>query len=102
MSIQKKFLKSKPICKVTFRLDQELAADAQEAYLVGEFNNWETSATPMQKLKNGSFKATVDLEQNKSYQFRYLIGNDAWQNDDAADRYVPSGVSFEENSVVEL
>jgi hypothetical protein len=35
-------------------------------------------------------------------QFRYLVDGQNWINDDAADKYVPSGVSADFNSVVAL
>ena len=38
MRIKKQFLKSKPICKVTFRIHEEVGNSAKTAQLVGEFN----------------------------------------------------------------
>ena len=34
MSLKKQYLKSKPLCKVTFRLNAEAAQDAKEAALI--------------------------------------------------------------------
>ena len=53
----------------------------------------------MKKQKDGSFKATVELENGKEFQFRYVVNKETWMNDTAADKYVstPFGV---ENSVV--
>jgi len=100
MSLSKKYLKSRPVSKVTFRLPAEAAAGVDQACLVGEFNDWNPEATRMQKLKTGDFKVTVDLEVGREYQYRYLLDGAAWQNDDCADRYVPAGVPDAENSVV--
>jgi 1,4-alpha-glucan branching enzyme len=101
MSLTKKYLKSKPICKVTFNVPKELAAGSKKIGLVGEFNEWNLKKPiPLKGLKNGSFKVTVDLETGKSYEFRYLLDGKKWENDDAADAYAPTGVSHEENSVV--
>ena len=100
MSLQKKFLKSKPICKVTFKLDSDIALDAKKAAIVGDFNNWDPKKGKMDKMKSGPFKATVDLETGKSYQFRYVLDGKIWENDESADDYVPTGVSLEENCVV--
>lgn len=99
MSIQKRYLKTKPVGKVTFRLSPEMAAAAEIVHLVGEFNDWDPEATPMERLKSGDFKVTLDLESGREYQFRYLIEDGIWQNDDAADRYAPSGFGTD-NSVV--
>jgi 1,4-alpha-glucan branching enzyme len=102
MSIQKKFLKSKPVCKVTFKISEKVSDGAENAYVVGEFNDWSTSATPMKRLKNGSFSATVDLAKNRSYQFRYLLGQSKWENDPEADGYLPTPYGDSQNSVISL
>ncbi|HOX27128.1 MAG TPA: isoamylase early set domain-containing protein [Candidatus Krumholzibacteria bacterium] len=100
MSIQKKYLKSKAVSRVTFMLPTKIAGGARKASLVGEFNGWDPKATRMQKLRTGEFKVTVDLEVGREYQYRYLLDDRTWQNDDAADRYVPAGIADAENSVV--
>lgn len=103
MSLTKKELKSRPVTKVTFRLPAEAAPEAREVFLVGDFNDWDEQATPMQRLKNGEFKVTLDLEAGRDYSFRYLIDGKGWENDWDADLYVPSGVALDvENSVVSV
>lgn len=100
MSLKKQYLKSKPVCKVTFKLSKEEAKNAENVRIVGDFNDWDLSATPMKKLKNGSFSSTVVLSKDAQYEFRYLLDNKEWENDWNADAYVPSPVSFDDNSVV--
>jgi len=100
MSLSKKYLKSRPVSKVTFRLPREAAAGVDHACLVGEFNDWNPAATSMQKLKSGDFKVTMDLDVGREYQYRYLLDGQIWANDEAADRYVPAGVPDADNSVV--
>ena len=100
MSLEKRCLKSRPITKVTFRLPTKAALDAEIVHLVGDFNDWRIDATPMTRLKNGEFKVCLDLETGREYSFRYLIGSDTWENDWEADKYVPSGITAVENSVV--
>lgn len=102
MSIEKKYLKTKNICRTTFRLSAEAAGEAQTAFLVGEFNDWSMHGLPMKRLKDGSFKAEVDLEPGRSYQFRYLLDDDRWENDWNADNYCFSEFGNCENSVVEV
>ncbi len=102
MPLKKQYLKSKPVCKVTFKLPAEAAGAGQAAHLVGEFNDWDYTATPMRRLKDGSFTATVDLEVGRDYQFRYLIDGDTWTNDAEADRYEFNAFANEDNSVVSL
>ena len=100
MSLKKQFLKSGSICKVTFRLTKEAAKEAKTVHVVGEFNNWDIYATPMKCLKDGSFTVTINLEQGREYQFRYLIDEMNWENDWDADKYLPSHFGNCENSVV--
>ena len=50
MAIKKQFLKSKPVCKVTFTV---LAEEAEKVTVIGCFNEWNEKAAPLKKLKNG-------------------------------------------------
>lgn len=102
MALAKQFLKSKPIAKVTFELPAEAVNGAKAVALVGEFNNWDTSALTLKKQKDGSYKTTVELPVGGEYQYRYLLDGSKWENDWAADKYVACGVSGDENSVVVL
>ncbi|GAB6907468.1 Glycoside hydrolase family 13 domain protein [Desulfosarcina cetonica] len=102
MGIRKQFLKSKPVCKVTFNIPETIGNGAAQAFLVGEFNAWSTSATPMKKMKNGGFKVTLDLETGRTYQFRYLIGESHWENDPDADASCPTPYEGSRNSVIQL
>lgn len=102
MSLKKQFLKSKPVCKVTFTVDPTLVEGAKEVAVLGDFNNWDPSETSMKKGKDGSFAKTIELEVGHEYQFRYLVDGARWINDTAADKYVYSGVAAEENSIVAL
>ena len=100
MALKKRFLKTRPICKVTFRISRKAAGDAEMVNLVGDFNNWSVTQTPMNRLKSGEFTLTLDLEIDEEYQFRYLIDGSRWENDWAADKYVPSPFPGSDNSVV--
>lgn len=96
--LKKRFLKS-GVVKVEFTLPDAIAAEAESAFLVGDFNNWDEQATPMTKFKNGKFKVTLSLEANRDYQFRYLVDGNQWHNDWEADRYMANPFSGD-NSVV--
>jgi 1,4-alpha-glucan branching enzyme len=102
MSIKKQYLKSKPVCKVTFRINAEEAENAAEAKLVGDFTEWDKEPIEMKRLKSGDFTSTVNLEKDHEYHFRYLLDGKTWANDWAADDYQPSPVSLEDNSVVRV
>ncbi|MGJ3238409.1 MAG: isoamylase early set domain-containing protein [Anaerolineae bacterium] len=95
--LKKQHLKTKDLCKVTFYTPA--AIEAETIFLVGDFNNWDEQLTPMEKLKDGRFKVTLELETQKEYQFRYLVNGSEWHNDWEADKYVPNPF-IGDNSVV--
>lgn len=94
--IKKQYLKNRPVCKVTFSLPAN--AGAQKAEVVGDFTDWQPM--PMEQLKDGRFKAVVELEQGNQYQFRYRINDGSeWVNETEADSFVPNPYAGE-NSVI--
>ncbi len=101
MSIKKQFLKSKPVCKVTFKVAKEAAYGASKVNLTGDFNNWNVNSDEMNALKDGSFSLTLDLESGREYQFRYLLDGTTWINDEEADGYRNSGFDSQ-NSLLSL
>lgn len=100
--IKKEYLKSKKVCKVTFKLPRIAAPDATSVCIVGDFNDWNIYASPMKKLKKGDFTITLNLEPGREYQFRYLIDGSRWENDWNADKYVKSPFGDSDNSVIVL
>lgn len=84
-------------CKVTFELPK--AAGAELAHLCGDFNDWSPTATPMTQRKDGSFRAVVALESGRSCRFRYLLDGNRWDNDWAADAYVPNDYGGDDSVV---
>jgi 1,4-alpha-glucan branching enzyme len=98
--IKKKYLKSRAACEVTFRFPGSAASGAKSVAVVGDFNNWNSSAHPMIQLKKGDYVACLKLEPGKEYQFRYLIDGQRWENDFSADKYVKSPYGDSDNSVV--
>ncbi len=102
MSTTKKFLKSKPVCKVTFKLDKGIAINASKVELLGDFNNWSPEVNVLEGAKDGSYKTTLDLETGKNYAYRFLIDGEKWVNDEAPDSFIDAGIGGERNSVVSL
>ena len=88
MSLKKTFLKSKPACKVAFRLIKSEVEDVSDVKILGSFNNWDKGAESMKQLKNGDFTATLELPVEQDIEFRYFINNTSWINDSEADGYV--------------
>jgi len=65
-----------------------LAPQAQEVYLAGDFNNWDTNTNPMKKDKKGIWKTTLSLKPGK-YEYRFLVDGN-WENDPACCNCVPN------------
>ncbi|HOT61471.1 MAG TPA: isoamylase early set domain-containing protein [Treponemataceae bacterium] len=100
MALYKSYPKNGETCKVTFELPAEATKGVKKVALVGDFNNWNHDATILARNKEGLFSATVVLKQGHEYQFRYLMDDSRWENDWAADKYLPSTYGNADNSVV--
>ena len=85
-------IKKEPASKQGFvRITFELPSNmwAERVNLVGEFNDWDTTATPMRRNRSDSnWKVTLELELGRPYRFRYLIDGKEWLNDWHADDHV--------------
>jgi len=89
--------------KVTFTLSAEVVGEATSAVLLGEFNNWDyNNGISLKKQKDGSMKATTTLEAGKTYQYRYLLNDGRWVNDQRADNYVHISGFQVENCVISV
>jgi 1,4-alpha-glucan branching enzyme len=95
--IKKTYSKTNPVCRVTFELPLEV--NAQSAHLCGEFNDWNQTSHRMKRRKDGSFTLTISLKPDHSYRFRYLLDGERWENDWAADGYVPNPFGSEDSLV---
>jgi 1,4-alpha-glucan branching enzyme len=99
MAITKQYLKSKPVCKVTFTVPTE---GAKTVSVLGSFNDWdEQKAVKLKKLKDGSFRGAVNLGKDNSYEFRYLVDG-TFTNDAQADALAWNDFAGAENSVLNL
>lgn len=87
MALKKQFLKTKPVCKVTFHLAPECLPDARQVHVVGEFNGWDVASHPMKRLKDGGFSLQMNIPSGKEYRFRYFVDNARWANEPEADGY---------------
>ncbi len=100
MSLKKKFSKDKKKCTVTFIVQPKAAGNAKIINIAGDFNSWSSTATPLEKKKDGSFSVDIELDADREYQFRYLLDGSKWENDWNADKYIPAPYSNADNSVV--
>ncbi len=101
MALSKQFLKSRPVCKVKFAVSKDTANGGGTVFVVGDFNNWSETASPMKKQKDGSHALTMELKTGKDYRFRYL-SNGHWYNEAEADRFEFCSYSAEDNSVISV
>ncbi len=101
MAIKKRYLKTKPICKVTFKFEPPEGRVFHSVFIVGDFNDWDEHSHRLKKLvKDDTYSIVIDLEKGKEYQFRYLLDGKEWGNEPAADKHVPTHFGDSENSVV--
>jgi 1,4-alpha-glucan branching enzyme len=85
--ILKQQLKKKSSVRVTFELPSNMWAE--RVNLVGEFNDWDTAATPMSRSRSdANWKVSLDLEAGQRYRFRYLVDGKEWLNDWHADDHL--------------
>ena len=98
--IKKSYRKNSKFCRTTFRfVPEETNTTIDKVNLLGDFNSWE--GAKMELRKNGSYSTTVSLEVGKSYEFRYLVNEDQWNNDAEADSFI-QGPFGAQNAVVEV
>ncbi|HZQ26619.1 MAG TPA: isoamylase early set domain-containing protein [Acidimicrobiales bacterium] len=83
---------------VRFRIPGQAAAES--ASVLGDFNDWSPSAHEMVRDEDG-FVVEIVLPPGRSYRFRYLLDGHRWENDWAADAYVPNEFGGDD-SVVDL
>lgn len=98
MSVKKQYVKTKPVCKVTFSVE---AKDASTAAVVGDFNDWKVEEGSLSKLKNGTFKATFEVDKDASYEFKYLVDGQ-YLNEPESDSFKWNDFAGCENGVLEV
>jgi 1,4-alpha-glucan branching enzyme len=98
MAIKKQFIKTKPVCKVTFSVE---AKEANKAIVVGDFNNWDVSKGELSKLKSGIFKGVFEVPTEAVYEFKYVVDG-TYVNEPEADSHRWNDFAGAENSVLEV
>jgi predicted flap endonuclease-1-like 5' DNA nuclease len=89
--------------KVVFKLSSNYVAGATSGILVGEFNHWDNNkGIALTKLEDGTMMAEVELAGGKSYEYRYLLNDGRWVNDDNAKKFVNAYGMTIENCIVEV
>jgi 1,4-alpha-glucan branching enzyme len=97
--LTKKYSQDGQTCQVTFTLPKQVHAGV--AHLYGDFTEWEKFPKKMWTQEDGGFSITISLATGHDYRFRYLLDGERWENDWAADAYVPNPFGTED-SVLKL
>ena len=82
--IKKEPTKAPGVVRVTFELPSNMWAE--RVNIVGEFNDWDTTTTPMSRNRSdANWKVSLELKAGQRYRFRYLVDGKQWLNDWHAD-----------------
>jgi len=65
------------------------ASESEAVYLAGDFNNWDTRATPLKRDNKGIWKTSINLKPGR-YEYRFLADGN-WENDASCSGCVPNG-----------
>lgn len=57
----------------------------RQAFLVGDFNEWDCTADPMQPMPDGSFRTTSRLEPGR-YEYKFYADGIFWDDADAENQ----------------
>jgi predicted flap endonuclease-1-like 5' DNA nuclease len=89
--------------KINFTLPAEYVHHASDGILLGEFNNWNPDeGIPLQKKEDGSLHAEIVLTAGRSYEYRYLLSDGRWVNDQRNTTLTQAYGTEVENCVVEV
>ena len=89
--------------KVAFKLPASHVAGAEEGILLGEFNDWNTAeGIYLQKQEDGSMIAELSLTAGQSYQYRYLLSDGRWVNDENAKTFSDVFGHSIENCIIDV
>ncbi|MCF7853594.1 MAG: isoamylase early set domain-containing protein [Candidatus Pacebacteria bacterium] len=93
MVIQKK----KDTNEITFACTQR--PEARKVYLAGDFNGWDPTARRMVKVRDGSFRAKMNLAPGE-HEYKFVVDGEWMVDSEApAQRLNPFGTA---NSVVRV
>ena len=99
--LKKEYQPDQSHCKVTFLFPIQEAVNAREVKVIGEFNNWDRDNGLSMQPSDNYYIAEVELEAGKDYEFRYLVDNLHWKNEENADDHVVTAIGMQ-NSLIRL
>ncbi len=99
--LTKDFRLSELKCAVTFSVPKEAFSEGAEVRVVGDFNDWDWDSGLTMQLEGDEYKVTAELPVDEAFEFRYRTQDEQWENDWAADGYIPTPFGVD-NSVITL
>ncbi len=81
--------------RVTFTLSED-----RPVSVVGDFNDWDPLAHPLQGRSNGLRSVGVDFPTGRTLRFRYLVDGGEYLDEPDADRVEHNGYGTTDNVVV--
>jgi len=87
--------------KVRVTFSSEKLEDVKQLFLVGDFNNWSVTETPLTRAPDGTWSVALTLDSGRQYQYRFFADNQVWHTDWTADACVVNSFGSQ-NSVVNL
>ena len=84
--ILKTYYKTKDYCKVKFSFREETAETVE---ILGLNADWQ-NAIIMNRKKDGSFSADVNLPKDSKHEFKYRVNETLWLNETEADSETPN------------
>lgn len=94
--LTKRFFKTRDEVEVTFQLADHGVSCAA---LVTDHHGWQPQPMKRSNRGRGPFRIKVRFPKHDPVQFRYLLDDYRWENDEAADAYWPNTMGSH-NSVV--
>jgi 1,4-alpha-glucan branching enzyme len=64
------------LVKVTFVLPSTVVD--RPVSVLGDFNGWNPSATPLRKRSNGTHSASIEVRAGTAIRFKYLAADGRW------------------------
>lgn len=78
----------KMVTKIAFTLTPDVLGSASAAMVLGDFNNWNPAeGIYMEVQEDGSMRAEMYLSAGQTYQYRYLLNDGRWVNDESAKTF---------------
>ena len=82
VTIQKR--KSREGNKVQVTFTMPARDDCDCLYLVGRFSSWNESVYRMQRMDDGTWRVTLELESGHKYRYRFRTDHGEWLKDPCA------------------